>query len=394
MSRIAVTIRERSLFGAVLLLLVFCGAAAAQPQGAALERWSTVPGGSTPVASGQKFDLAFGADQRPVLAVVDTPNGTLSLKKWDGTAWNSLTGLSFSGQAPLRAKMASDWTGDIVVGLLMTSGGNLSFDVYQLRGAQLTQLGVGFRVPDVTGYALAIDARGPVIAWQSSGFVRVRRWNGIAWGQLGPSVNPSINIFNDPQSPTLAVTGDGKLVVGYALRVGDAVGIAAKVWDGTGWTALGTGVAPPARAVTLGGETSGAPVAAYLTGAASRVSRWNGSTWEPIGQPCMPTTVVAGVFGVPSLAVRGNQPLVVCGIHLNPTTITGRRTLVARGWSRIFGWEPLGGGPINGKTALADANDLVYVIRSDPSGRPWVAWTAQSGVFVSTLLPAPLSSGP
>lgn len=376
-----------------LVLAFFSGAAVAQ---STIERWAAVPEGAPPVASGHNFDLAFGADQLPVLAFLESANPTLNVKKWNGSAWTNLTSLTFQSGLPLHVTMASNWTGDVVVGLLVSdSGGGISIRVFLLRGAQLQPLGPAFGIPALTTYAVAIDARGPVVALKNRGFFTVRRWNGVSWTQLGSNVNSDFNTFFDPQSPSLAVTGDGKLVVAYAEPVGDGVGVVAKVWDGSGWTALGTGVPAPADAVSLGGENSGTPVAAYRSGGSggsSRVSRWNGSTWVGIGQPCVPT-ILDAAFGIPSLTVRGNQPLVVCGIHVSPNTVTGRRTLLARAWSRLSGWEPVGRGSINGATALADVN-LAYVVRSDPRGRPWVAWMAQSGVFVSTLVPAGLSPGP
>jgi hypothetical protein len=353
---------------------------------ASLDRWVTVPDVTLPIASGHDFDLAFGPDQLPVLAHLDSVNSTLNLKKWDGRAWTSLPGLAFTGESPTQVKMAYNWAGDIVVGLwLHTFDGSSSLRVYQLNGSQLRQLGPTF-FPQLSGYALAIDARGAVVAWLAGGFVVVRRWDGANWAQLGPNVNQSPSIFVERQSPALAVTGDSKLVVAYTV----GTGIAAAVWNGTGWAVLGNGVPPPARAVSLGGENSGAPVAAYLNDSFSEVSRWNGSTWAAIGRP-FTLPVLGRAFGAPSLTVRGSQPLVVCGIHSSPDTITGRRMLVAHAWSHLSGWEPLGRGTVNGETALANGDNLAYVIRSDPRGRPWVAWTAQgsadSNIFVSTLAP-------
>jgi hypothetical protein len=238
---------------------------------------------------------------------------------------------------------------------------------------------------------VAIDARGPVVAWLAAGFVVVRRWDGANWAHLGPNVNQSPNIFVEKQSPALAVTGDGKLVVAYTVFTGAVNEIAVAVWNGTGWVVLGNGVPPPARAVSLGGENSGAPVAAYLNGSVSEVSRWTGSSWADIGRPFI-LPARASAFGNPSLAVRGSQPVVVCGIHSNSDTILGRRMLVAHAWSRLSGWEPLGGGTVNGETALANDQNLAYVIHCDPRGRPWVAWTAQGStdpnIFVSTLAPS------
>ena len=102
--------------------------------------------------------------------------------------------------------MAYNWAGDVVVGLwLQRSSGSSSLQVYQLNGSQLRQLGPTLPPqPQLQGFAVAIDARGPVVAWLAGGFVVVRRWDGANWTQLGPNVNQSPNIFvkrsNRPRS--------------------------------------------------------------------------------------------------------------------------------------------------------------------------------------------------
>ena len=123
-----------------------------------------------------------------------------------------------------------------------------------------------------------------------------------------------------------------------------------------------------------------------------RISRWNGSAWTAPSRPCVAPTIGA-TFGAPSLTVNGTRLVVVCGILTNAVAITGKRTLVAlarcpphprdgRSWAE---------GRINSGIDLASDNDLAYVARFDPRGRPWVAWTAQGSagpiVIVSTLVP-------
>ena len=188
----------------------------------------------------EDFDLAFGPDQLPVLASIDALNSVLRLRKWSGQAWTSLADLPVA-EYPQAVKMASNWDGDVIVGVSSTYSDTSSFiHVYRLDGSRLKNLGPAIQIRSgVNGHAIPFDARGPVVAWLAGGFVQVRRWNGSSWLQLGSKVNESAITHQDPQSPALAVTGDGKLVVAYATLMSDGLGVEAKVWTGTGWTALG-----------------------------------------------------------------------------------------------------------------------------------------------------------
>lgn len=378
-------------FAVASLLLAFFGdQAAAQSVG---EQWTAMGSNPThPAARGSHFDLAFGPDQLPVLASFDSANLALSLKQYDGVGWLTLPPLKLPGQVPTEVEMTSNWAGDIVLSLLSraTAGGGFSLQVYRLSGSQLTPMGPAFRtMSQVNGHAVTFDARGPVVAWLAGGFVEVRRWNGSNWLPLGLKVNDTAIAYIEAQSPALAVTGDGKLVVAYTQFAAGGIGIAAKVWNGTGWTPLGQGVPAPSRVPSLGGENSGAPVVAFLKGYFPQFSRWDGSAWSPPSPLCIPPTLGQS-FGAPALAVRFSQPVVVCGLLTNTFAITGRRTLVARALSPLVGWEPLGRGPINGAFDLAPNESLAYVMRLDPEGRPWVAWTAAGGsdpgIVVSALV--------
>lgn len=372
----------RKLFvpAAALALGLVHQAAPAQPT-PAFDRWQRVPADAAPFAAIRSFDLAFGADGLPVLLSLPTSGSTVSARRWTGNSWVNLPGLPFPGQALYSVTATSDWSGDIVVGVL---AGLTRIHVFQLRNDQFRRLGQPLPVSLASGFSVAIDARGPVVAWCAGGFITAMRWNGASWAQLGPPVD-QCNFFQ-PQSPALAVTGDGKLVIAYTRLTNDGVVIATRVWSGTKWADLGSGVPSPASTPSLAGENSGAPVVAYLSHMVSQASRWNGTAWEAIGPPCVPP-MLGIAFGTPSLTANGNHPLVVCGIHTTPNSSTGRRTLAVRGWLPSFGWQPASRNPVNEDIALAEGYLLAHVIRSDPRGRPWVAWTGRDGLFVSTLIP-------
>ncbi len=394
---------------ATLLLVFFLGQAQAQVQVADLvyrrspERWVAVgSSAASPVDTGDHFDFALGPDLLPILATAYGPR--LSLKKWDGRAWTSLTDLRVVGEAAMAIRMASNPSGDIVVAVYSISLDGINtqhFHVYRLVGSELVELGPGLSIPDgIYGHATAFDGQSPVVALQDDRSVTVHRWNGTDWVRLGGDVNPEPIISSYRESPSLAVTADGRIVVAYTSgRYTTGRAISVRFWTGFRWAGLGDGLPSPSSYPSLGGGNGGAPVAAFLHGALPEVSHWNGSAWSAPHRPCSPPRRGTN-FGQPSLAVlaarRGIGPLllldqhmIVCGIDTRRTG--GRRALVARYSVPGSGWTRLGTGSINGGIALAHGNKLAFVAHADWRGRPWVAWTAMGDgpprIVVSTLVP-------
>lgn len=375
----------------ICLLLLPSIESDAQAQPVPLEWVHVGADAAHPVARADRFDLVFDVDQRPVL--VSKGSHGIDLKRWNGSAWTGLAGLTFVNEFPMEVRAASNWAGAIIVGVAVSEPFGSSVRVFHVRGSQLVQLGASHRVSELGPFALAYDARGPVVALKSAGFVTVKRWNGAVWTQLGGNVNGSANGFREAQSPALAVTGDGRLVVAYTRLSGDLPSVEAKQWTGTQWLPLGAGPGSPSRAPTLAGMDNGMLVAASLA-AGSQVSAWNGSSWTALPPPCPPSATGTTLAG-PAISVAGSQMRIVCA--LGGISLLQQR-LVARSFALLSGWTPLGGSPINGGIRLARPPSLFYVARAAPSGQLWVAWTAVSGddgvgVIVSTLTPGGFSPG-
>jgi hypothetical protein len=103
---------------------------------------------------------------------------------------------------------------------------------------------------------------------------RVARWNGTNWSALGTGVSAIVR--------DLVLDGDGNLYVGgdFTYAGGTPVNYVAR-WDGTSWSALGSGVSAGVDGVALGANGD-LYVGGYFTTAsgtsASRIARWDGST--------------------------------------------------------------------------------------------------------------------
>lgn len=218
--------------------------------------------------------------------------------KWNGTTWSALgTGLSdgASGNGYVLA-LAVAGNGDVYAGGEFTLAGGVAVNyVARWNGTAWSALGTG-----LTGgtngrsvSSLAVAGNGDVYAGggftQAGGVAanKVARWNGTAWSSLGTG---AANGMND-HVLTLAVAGNGDVYAGgsFTLAGGTAANSLAK-WNGTTWSPLGTGTANGTNdyvsdlAVASNGDVYAGGSFTQVGGvAASRVARWNGTAWSPLG---------------------------------------------------------------------------------------------------------------
>ena len=118
----------------------------------------------------------------------------------------------------------------------------------------------------------------------ASGIVR---WDGSGWYKVGGGVNGTVEamaIYDDGSGPALYVAGEFT----------EAGGIPANNiarWNGHHWSALGSGVNNYVRALHVFDDGLGGGPALYVGGnfnnaggaSASRIAKWNGSSWSPLG---------------------------------------------------------------------------------------------------------------
>lgn len=169
----------------------------------------------------------------------------------------------------------------------------------------------------------------------------IAKWNGTNWSALGSGLQ-----FNTGYAVVyaLALAGDDLYAAGrFTMAGGVAVNSIAK-WNGTNWSALGSGLAggfanPPfVYALTLSGSDlyAGGTFTAAGGNAANYIAKWNGKSWSALG---------SGISGAPAnwtprvltLAASGND-LYVGGAFTNAGGI------MARGIAKWDGgtWSSLG----------------------------------------------------
>lgn len=223
-----------------------------------------------------------------------TAAGALSVNRialWDGSAWASL-GSGANGSVAALCVLPN---GDLVAGGNFSSISGVAVGrVARWNGTAWFPLGsgVGGRVR-----ALLALPSGELIAggdFSTAGGVpagRVASWNGNAWSPLGSGVSGGAS----PSVYALARLANGDIVAGGDFNnAGGTPAAAIARWNGTSWAALGAGVSGPAPitwvyAMTtlpsgdliVGGSFATAAPPAGLS--ASRIARWDGSNWSALG---------------------------------------------------------------------------------------------------------------
>ena len=281
-----------------------------------------------------------------------------NIAKWDGNVWSALgSGINYSG---VVSSLAVDGADNLYVGgSFYMAGGKLIDNIAKWDGHDWSAVGSGSG--EVT--ALAIDGAGNIYA---SGCCGVAKWEGSAWSAL----RVGLGFFDGPNLyiRALAVDRDGNVYAGGSFISVDWIPVnnVAK-WNGTTWSALGTGVDNEVDSLVVDGSGN-LYVGGYLTHASgvpvNYIAKWDGSVWSDLGSGADVVQGGGEYPGVSALAVDGSGSLYAGGNFIHAGGIAA--THVAK-WNGNV-WSALGTG----------INDTVYAITMDSSGNLYVG-----GLFVS-----------
>jgi hypothetical protein len=286
--------------------------------------------------------------------------------RWHGTGWSAL-GSGLDGRV-IDMAVHDDGTGPAlyVGGVFSNAGGSSANSIAKWNGTSWSRLGSGMGTPGNLNSVQALvshdDGSGPALYaggdFNAAGGVTARnlaRWNGSSWEALAGGLLSGqvldLVVFDDGGGPALYAGG-------MFAFVGTVPAYYVAKWDGSGWSALGSGLNGIAMVLAVHDDGSGP--ALYVGGTflqaggipAGRLARWNGSSWSTVGS-------AMGSY-VAALAVHddGNGPeLYAGGDFLSTGLVPVNR--IAR-FDGTF-WRPLGGG----------LNGPVYALKSfDDGGGP------------------------
>lgn len=285
----------------------------------------------------------------------------------------------------------------LVIGGSFTVAGSVfanNIAVYDFTTGQWSALGTGIRnlngvvvpLPSVT--ALASLPNGDLIVgghFDRAGGVsanNIARWNGTAWSALGTGITG--DSFTTPYVNALATLPNGDLIVGGSFtRAGGVFPSNIARWNGLAWSTLGGAsssvscllVLPTGDLIVGGSFTSVGGLPANGGVAVNGIARWKDSKWFALG---------SGVSG-------GSQPYVSALTTLpGGELIAGGRFTTAGGVSANniaswngSDWSALGSGTGDGRTP----GPTVATLTTLPNGELIVGgnFKAAGGVLVNNI---------
>ncbi len=260
------------------------------------------------------------------------------IAKWDGAAWSPL-GTGLDAEVRALAVMGADLYAG---GWFTVAGGVPVNQIARWDGATWSPLGSGAGGSAAVGNrivtALAVSDSALYVGGYFSmvGGVaatnHIARWDGTAWSALGTGVNG--NVF------ALAVAGPDLYVGGNFLPVGGGAASGITRWDGTMWSALGPGLGNSVYALAVSGTDVYAGGSFTTAGGqpVSKVAKWDGTAWSELGGGASEAVAALGVSGTDVYAA---------GFFTTVGTLTANH--IAR-WDGTA-WNPLGTG-LNGPVSV------------------------------------------
>ncbi|MGE3174378.1 MAG: WD40 repeat domain-containing protein [Planctomycetota bacterium] len=301
------------------------------------------------------------------------------LVRWDGAAWQQLGG-GVPGSLSVQTVLPD---GRRVVAVSEFSLGR--FRVFEEVAGEWIQVGSPSSTGEGVVRALAVLPNGDLIAGgdlelRIGGIMRrcVARWNGTAWEPLGDWLQGNSGLG---WIGALTVLPDGRLLAGgYFDQIGTQVVHNLAVWDGVQWTSFGGGV----NGIGLGANSGVFALQALPNGdvvvggyfataggvSASKIARFDGATWHPLGGGMSPPQTGARVY---ALALLPDGRLVAGGSFDGAGGLPAARVAV---WDGVS-WSALGSG----------VDGTVLALETLPGGELLVggSFSTAGGIFSPNL---------
>lgn len=219
-----------------------------------------------------------------------------NIARWNGTSWAAL-GSGVSGGVWDLAVHEGDLYAS---GHFTSASGVIVNRVARWDGNQWHALGSGMNGPVFTlgVYNGQLVAGGNFTTAGGQPANRIARWDGQQWHALGDGLNDWVRAL---------LVHDGKLIVGGRFNeAGNETANYVAVWDGETetWSTLGGGITggfiPPgveSLAYHNGNIIAGGNFTMAEGQPASRIARWDGNAWHPLGDGANSTVWAMAVFG-------------------------------------------------------------------------------------------------
>ena len=249
-------------------------------------RWSPLGSGVNGIVSA----LAVSGNEVYAAGAFTTAGGlpATNIAKWNGTSWSAVgTGLG-NTDSFVTALAASG--SDVYAAVGSTAPNSLNYQIFKWDGTSWTNLGPGLN-GEVDALAVAgsdLYAGGNFISIVGGSLVqRIAKWDGTSWSGLTSASPPNGTGVNSPVF-ALLVSGTDLYVGGSFFTAGGIPANGVAKWDGTNWSAVGSGVAgsiATVNALALSGGLlyAGGQFKTAEGVAANYIAAWDGTKWMPVG---------------------------------------------------------------------------------------------------------------
>jgi len=227
-----------------------------------------------------------------------------NIAKWNGSSWSALSsGMNNDyGDATVNA-LAVLGTNLYAGGFFTSAGGVSATNIAQWNGSSWSALGSGMNniFGNARVYALAVSgnnlyAGGYFTGAGSVSATNIAQWNGSSWSALGPGISGAGVSGYGPYVYALAMSGNTLYAGGMFTMAGGSAANYIAQWNGSSWSALGSGISGPVKigynyyalsidALAVSGTNLYAGGWFTVAGSVSAnyIARWNGSTWSAMG---------------------------------------------------------------------------------------------------------------
>jgi len=212
------------------------------------------------------------------------------IARWNGSSWSALG----SGVDNWIHALAVIGTDLYAGGEFSTAGGLDAYYIARWNGSTWSPVGSGV---DDRVNALAVSGTDLYAggwfstAGETHGAYYVAKWNGSTWSALGEGADDYVTSLAVVGN-TLFVGGDFELVgghveivEGFPELVGQKEAYYIAQWDGTDWSALGSGLSGFVYSLAVSGTSlyAGGDFTTADVNPANNIARWDGSRWLALG---------------------------------------------------------------------------------------------------------------
>lgn len=280
-----------------------------------------------------------------------------NIAQWNGTNWSALGSgiegtvyaLAVSGSTLYAGGYLGD---DYLMGVAQWNGNGWSFVGSGIDGTVEALAVLGGNLYVGGDFSDAIDNDGTVVPAYS-----IVCWDGSNWSEPGAGFGGFGAGYNSVNA--LAVLGNTLYAGGDFTLVTNSGGATVKAnymaqWNGTNWSAVGSGMNGAVNALTVSGNAlyAAGEFSTAGGGAASNIAKWNGSSWSALGSGLQSNGYLY------ALAVSGSTLYAGGEIWL-----AGGETVDSIAKWNGSSWSALGpglGGPSPSVNALAVSGSTVY----------------------------------